>query len=111
MALGAGVISLQSRKIQILRSIEHTFAATKSSSGSMVMRRLMSRCTARACLTASTMLPVPASPFVLSIAAPSAMRRSASPRFLHPHTKGTLKLFLLMWFSSSAMVRTSLSSM
>ena len=94
-----------------VRCSSHTLAATKSSSSSMLDRRRMSLLTALACLIASTMFPVPASPFVLSIAAPSAIRRSASPRFLHPHTKGTLKLFLLMWFSSSAMVRTSLSSM
>ena len=36
------------------------------------------------------MLPVPASPFERIIAAPSLMRRSASPRFVAPHTKGTV---------------------
>ena len=39
--------------------------------------------------TASTMLPVPASPFERIIAAPSLMRRSASPRLVAPHTNGT----------------------
>ena len=34
------------------------------------------------------MLPVPASPLDRMSAAPSAMRRSASPRFVAPHTKG-----------------------
>ena len=62
------------------------------------------------CLTASTTFPVPASPFVLIIAAPSFMRRSASPRFLHPHTNGILNFFLSMWCSSSAGVSTSDSS-
>src|SRR3954452_14904188 len=36
--------------------------------------------------TASTTLPVPASPFVRMKAAPSAMRRSASPRLVAPQT-------------------------
>jgi hypothetical protein len=57
------------------------------------------------------MSPVPASPFVRIIAAPSAMRRSASPRLRQPQTKGTVKLHLSMWWTSSAGVRTSLSSM
>ena len=33
--------------------------------------------------------PAPASPFVRIMLAPSAMRRSASPRLRQPHTKGT----------------------
>ena len=41
--------------------------------------------------TASTMLPEPASPLVRIMAAPSAMRRSASPRLRAPQTNGTLK--------------------
>ena len=61
--------------------------------------------------TASTMLPVPASPFERIIAAPSEIRRSASPRFVAPQTKGTSKGHLSMWYASSAGVRTSLSSM
>src|SRR5207302_1799924 len=44
---------------------------------------------ARMCRTASTTLPEPASPFVRIIAAPSAMRRSASPRLRAPQTNGT----------------------
>ncbi len=48
-------------------------------------------CTARMCRTASTMLPVPASPLVRIIAAPSPMRRSASPRSRQPQTNGTLE--------------------
>ena len=37
------------------------------------------------------MSPVPASPFVRIIAAPSEIRRSASPRFVAPQTNGTVK--------------------
>ena len=61
--------------------------------------------------TASTTLPVPASPFVRIIAAPSPIRRSASPRFVAPQTNGTVNSHLSMWFSSSAGVSTSDSSM
>jgi hypothetical protein len=60
---------------------------------------------------ASTTLPVPASPLERIIAAPSEMRRSASPRFVAPHTNGTVNGCLSMWFASSAGVRTSDSSM
>ena len=52
--------------------------------------------------TASTMSPVPASPLERIIAAPSPMRRSASPRLVAPHTNGTLKAHLSMWLASSA---------
>ncbi len=48
-------------------------------------------CTSRRCLTAWTTSPVPASPLVRIIAAPSPMRRSASPRLRQPQTNGTLK--------------------
>ena len=61
--------------------------------------------------TASTMSPVPASPLERIIAAPSPMRRSASPRLVAPHTNGTLNAHLSMWLASSAGVRTSDSSM
>src|SRR3990170_2032101 len=60
--------------------------------------------------TASITFPVPASPFVRIIAAPSQMRRTASPRFRHPHTNGTWKSFLFTWKNGSAGVRTSDSS-
>ena len=50
--------------------------------------------------------PVPASPFVRIMAAPSFILRRASPRFLAPQTNGTLKTVLSTWFSSSAGVRT-----
>ena len=46
--------------------------------------------------TASTMLPVPASPLDRIIAAPSEMRRSASPRLVAPQTNGTSKANLSM---------------
>ena len=65
----------------------------------------------RRCRTASTMFPVPASPFERIMAAPSEIRRSASPRFVAPQTKGTEKPHLSMWYASSAGVRTSDSSM
>src|SRR5260370_1063152 len=48
----------------------------------------------RMCLVASTTLPVPASPFDRIMAAPSAMRRSASPRLVAPHTNGTVNSHL-----------------
>ncbi len=57
------------------------------------------------------MSPVPASPLERIIAAPSPMRRSASPRFVAPQTNGTLNGHLSMWLASSAGVRTSDSSM
>ena len=56
------------------------------------------------------MLPVPASPFERIMAAPSLMRRSASPRLVAPHTNGTVKAHLSMWWASSAGVSTSDSS-
>ena len=40
--------------------------------------------------------PVPGSPLVRITAAPSAMRRSASPRLFAPHTNGTSNWFLSM---------------
>ena len=61
--------------------------------------------------TASTMLPVPASPLERIMAAPSEIRRRASPRLVAPHTKGTSNAHLSMWWASSAGVSTSLSSM
>ena len=60
--------------------------------------------------TACTMSPVPGSPFVRIIVAPSAMRRSASPKSRAPHTNGTANAFLSMWWTSSAGESTSLSS-
>ena len=71
----------------------------------------MAALTARRWRTASTTLPVPASPLVRISAAPSPIRRSASPRSRQPQTNGTLKACLSTWCSSSAGVSTSLSSM
>ena len=51
----------------------------------------------RRCRTASTMLPVPASPLERIMAAPSEMRRKASPRLVAPQTKGTENAHLSMW--------------
>jgi len=45
----------------------------------------------------STTLPVPASPFDRIIAAPSEIRRSASPRLVAPHTNGIENAHLSMW--------------
>ena len=67
--------------------------------------------TERMCVTAFTMSPVPASPLVRIMAAPSAIRRSASPRFVQPQTNGTVNFHLSMWLAVSAGVSTSLSSM
>ena len=63
------------------------------------------------CRVASTTLPVPASPLDRIIAAPSAIRRSASPRLVAPHTNGTVNFHLSTWCASSAGVSTSDSSM
>mmetsp|Transcript_54421 Transcript_54421/g.154988 ORF Transcript_54421/g.154988 Transcript_54421/m.154988 type:complete len:266 (+) Transcript_54421:121-918(+) len=105
--------SLPSRLVCCRRSrgAPSSLARVKTSSSSMVCRRRISRWSVRMWRTASTTLPVPASPLVRIMLAPSAMRRSASPRLRQPQTKGTLNLVLLTWLSSSATVRTSLSSM
>ena len=66
---------------------------------------------ARMWRTASTTLPVPASPLERIIAAPSEMRRRASPRSVAPQTNGIVKACLSMWWASSAGVSTSDSSM
>ena len=51
----------------------------------------ISACNNLACLIAATTFPVPASPFVLIIAAPSHILLTASPSDVAPHTKGTVK--------------------
>ena len=53
----------------------------------------------RMCLVASETSPVPASPLERIMAAPSVMRRSASPSVVAPQTKGTVKPHLSMWFT------------
>jgi hypothetical protein len=62
-------------------------------------------------VTALTMSPVPASPLERIMAAPSPIRRRASPRLVAPQTKGMLNCHLSMWLASSAGVSTSDSSM
>ena len=88
-----------------------SLAAVASSRSSSVCRRRISERILRMWRTASTMSPVPASPLERIIAAPSPMRRSASPRLVAPHTNGILYAHLSMWFASSAGVSTSDSSM
>ena len=44
-------------------------------------------------------LPVPASPLERIIAAPSVIRRSASPRLVAPQTNGTVNSHLSMWLA------------
>jgi hypothetical protein len=51
------------------------------------------------CVVAWLTSPVPASPLERIIAAPSAMRRSASPRLVAPHTNGTVNARLSMWWA------------
>ena len=53
----------------------------------------------RICVTALETSPVPASPLERIMAAPSVMRRSASPRLVAPQTKGTVKACLSMWWA------------
>ena len=87
-----------------------SFAWAASCSLPSVPRRRMPSTIPRRWRTASTMLPVPASPLERMSAAPSEMRRSASPSDVAPHTNGTVKAHLSMWWASSAGVSTSLSS-
>ena len=85
-------------------------AAPYSSSGASVVSRRMPARIERMCRVASTTLPVPASPLERIIAAPSEIRRSASPRLVAPQTNGTVNAHLSMWWASSAGVSTSDSS-
>ena len=50
-------------------------------------------------VTALETSPVPASPLQRIIAAPSVIRRSASPRLVAPQTNGTGKVHLSMWWA------------
>ena len=88
-----------------------SFAMAKRSSAVAVTTRRMSCVMVFMWRTASTTLPVPASPLVRIIAAPSATRRRASPRLVAPHTNGTVNARLSTWLASSAGVSTSDSSM
>ena len=72
-------------------------AQSNSSALSATVIRRMSPMMERRCRTASTMLPVPASPLERIIAAPSEIRRRASPRLVAPHTNGTVNCHLSMW--------------
>ena len=74
-------------------------AATYSSSGAIEVRRLISARMVRMWVTALDTSPVPASPFERIMAAPSLMRRRASPRFVAPQTNGTVKSNLSMWLA------------
>src|SRR5699024_9330932 len=76
-----------------------SFAATYSSSSLFAASSRIWAEMVRMCLVASETSPVPASPLERIIAAPSVMRRSASPRFVAPHTKGTVKRCLSMWWT------------
>ena len=76
-----------------------SLAATKSSSSGSDVRRRISARMVRMCVVALETSPVPASPFERIIAAPSVMRRSASPRFVAPHTNGTVNCHLSMWWA------------
>ena len=88
-----------------------SLARTLSSVGDMVEAAWISRWTVRWCRTASITSPVPASPLVRIIAAPSLILRSASPRLRQPQTKGVSKSCFSTWWAWSAGVRTSDSSM
>ena len=87
------------------------FGGAASSSGPSWASHLIPPVISRMWRTASTTLPVPASPLERIIAAPSPIRRSASPRLVAPQTNGTSKANLSMWLRSSAGVSTSDSSM
>ena len=69
----------------------NSFASCTNSSSPSVVSFFIPLTIARMWRTASTIFPEPASPFVRIMAAPSAMRRSASPRLRAPQTNGTLK--------------------
>src|SRR5918999_826697 len=62
-----------------------SFAVDASSAGSIEPSRLIPAWIARMCRTASTTLPVPASPFVRIIAAPSALSADARRHALGRH--------------------------
>src|SRR5204862_5013018 len=88
---GTGIRPLSATSSTSSNGAARRFASRIRSSLLIRVRLRMSRWTSRRCLTAWTMSPVPASPFVRIIAAPSPIRRSASPRFRQPHTNGTVK--------------------
>ena len=74
-------------------------AATKSSSSDSEVSRRIAPPISRMWAVAFETSPVPASPLDRIIAAPSLIRRSASPRLVAPHTNGTVKRHLSMWLA------------
>jgi hypothetical protein len=68
----------------------NSLAAANSSSAARPCNREIPPRIARICRVASTTFPVPASPLDRIIAAPSPIRRNASPRLVAPHTNGTV---------------------
>src|ERR1035438_8228789 len=108
---GTGSVPCRATHSTSSRGACRFLAAAASSSAPSTVSCFISRTMVRMWRTASTMLPLPASPLVRIMAAPSPIRRSASPKLRAPQTNGTLKSFLSMWCSSSAGVSTSLSSM
>src|SRR6266540_4284231 len=73
-----------------------SLAAETYCSGQRLWSQPVWRSIVRWCRTASTTLPVPASPLVRIMAAPSASRRRASPRSRAPQTNGTVNAHLSM---------------
>ena len=76
-----------------------SLAATYSSSSDSDVSRRISPPILRMWVVAFETSPVPASPLERIIAAPSVMRRSASPRLVAPHTNGTVNFHLSMWWA------------
>ena len=76
-----------------------SLAATYSSSSLIEVSRRISPPIFRMWVVALETSPVPASPLEQIIAAPSVIRRSASPRLVAPHTNGTVKRHLSMWLA------------
>jgi len=76
-----------------------SLAATNSSSGLIEVNRRICARIMRIWVVALETSPVPASPFDRIIAAPSVIRRSASPRLVAPHTNGTVNAHLSMWLA------------
>ena len=73
-------------------------AATNNSSSDSDDNRRISPPIVRMWVVALETSPVPASPLERIIAAPSVMRRNASPRLVAPHTNGTVNFHLSMWW-------------
>ncbi|PBI82560.1 hypothetical protein BKP42_68550 [Rhodococcus erythropolis] len=73
-----------------------SLAATYSSSSLSEVNRRISPRIVRIWVVALETSPVPASPFERIMAAPSLMRRSASPRLVAPQTKGAVNFHLSM---------------